>query len=69
MHPNPSPLDRILREQREAAATLPVAGGLLGVSDWVAEEVLLLAGDPASEDAPRQARDRPDPLSRGDEGG
>jgi hypothetical protein len=55
----PSPLDRILYEQREAAATLPAAGGVLGVSDWVAEEVLLLADERASAgNARRRIHDR-----------
>ena len=54
MRLNPTPLARILREQREAAATLPAPGAVLGVSDWVAEEVLLLTGDPATAgNAPR----------------
>ena len=57
-------LDRVLREQREAAATLPAAGGVL-VSDWVAEEVLLLAADPASANAQASARDRADRAEAG----
>jgi hypothetical protein len=48
MKPNPSSLDRILREQRAAAIDLPARGAVLGVSDWVAEEVLV-SSDRASE--------------------
>jgi hypothetical protein len=59
-----SPLARVLREQREAAATLPAAGGVLGVSDWVAEEVLLLAGELEQRRTPR-ARRRLAPAQRG----
>lgn len=36
-------LSRILAEQREAAASLPAPGAVLGVSDWVAEEVLTMS--------------------------
>ena len=70
----PTSLDRILREQRAAAATLPAPGAVLGVSDWLAEEVLL-ASDPVSGIGPQpnpageRAETAIEPAIAGEDGG
>jgi hypothetical protein len=55
-------LDRILHEQREAAASLPAPGAVLGVSDWVAEEVLTMPEQPLLPFG-KPRRPRPSPLA------
>lgn len=59
------------REQREAAATLPAPGAVLGASDWVAEELLLWsASAPGAQ--PDRAREHADnatePAIAGEDG-